>query len=444
VHIYFLALNRTDSITHGFLPAAQRLGARVTLLTDQPDQYEPPSHIAGRTGPKQIRSEPLRADVACADVACAEQARPEQARPERARPEQARPERVVRCDVRNVSAVVGCVAELGRPDAIFTNSDHLQVQAALAATYLGLPAKDWTAALRTKNKALMRRHLAAAGLDTVAMVDISPDDDPAALAAVLPYPCVVKPREGVASEDVVLVEDAGELVRRVTEIRRRRPDDPLVAEEYLDGPLHTLETLGDRDGIQVLGSFRTRLSPPPYFVEHGLDWDPDLPDAVRDDVLRQLAALGVGLGACHTEFVRQGDRARLVEVNYRIIGDQCDLLLAELLDEPLFELVLRAHLGDGVAVRTSSPDGARRRHGRVDYVCAQASGTLRTAPEAQDLNGGPVRLAYRPLRPVGSRIRLTNSNRDYLGVLRAVGDDQPVVDQAVDHFRSAHRWEVRP
>lgn len=410
MRLYILALNRTDSLADGFLPAAERLGADVTLLTNLPEQYEGTAADTYRAGgtwqPGAVR-------------------------------------RVVRCDVRSLSAVIGCIVELGLPDAIFTNSDHLQVQAALAATYFGLPAKDWSAAVRTKNKALMRRHLAAAGLDAVTTVEIGPDPDLDALAAAaLPYPCVLKPREGVASEDVVLVHDSAELVRRVAEIQRRRPNEPFVAEELLDGPLHTLETLGSGQAVRVLGGFRTRLSSPPHFVELGLDWYPDLPDAVRDDVLRQLAALGVGLGACHTEFVRQGDRARLVEVNYRVIGDQCDLLLAELLDEPLFELVLRAHLGDDVT--EPAPRPRRDRHARIDYVCAQASGIFRAAPEAQDRNDGKVILRYRPLRQLGSSVQHSNSNRDYLGVVRAIGEDQPSVDRAVEDFLAGHTWEVRP
>lgn len=36
MRMYLLALNPTDSVTEGFLPAAARLGLDVTILTDQP------------------------------------------------------------------------------------------------------------------------------------------------------------------------------------------------------------------------------------------------------------------------------------------------------------------------------------------------------------------------------------------------------------------------
>ncbi|MEA2313141.1 MAG: hypothetical protein QOE28_3109, partial [Solirubrobacteraceae bacterium] len=148
MQIVFLARNPTDSVTEGFLPAAHRMGAAVALLTDDPD-----AHVRAYAG---------RGDA---------------------------PEAIIPCDVRDPLAVIGAVSGLPRPDAVFSNSDHLQTQAALAASYLRLPGKDWTATLRAKNKALMRRHLADAGLDTVFSAELGPKDDPAILADV-PFPCV--------------------------------------------------------------------------------------------------------------------------------------------------------------------------------------------------------------------------------------------------------------
>jgi biotin carboxylase len=393
VRIIVLAGKPTDSVTDGFLPAARRLGLRVTLLTDQPA-----AHAAAYAGSPSA------------------------------------PADIHHCDVYDARAVVDRISRLGRPDAVFTNSDHLQTQAALAADYLGLPGKDWRATLRAKNKALMRRHLAGSGVDAVYSRALAPDE---AVPENMPYPCVLKPAEGVASEDVFLIADAAELAARVGEVRARRPGQVLVVEEFLAGPLHTLETLGGAAGIRVLGAFRTELSPPPYFVERRMTWLPTPPPTMVAGVLAQLAALGVGLGACHTEFVRQGERVRLVEVNYRIIGDQCDLLLADLLGEPVFEQVLRVHLGEEPA---SPPARAAPRHGLIEWVLADRDGVLTAAPPAHDADG----LAYRPMRAVGDRVALTNTNRDYLGVLRLHGPDAAALAVGAAAFRAARRWEITP
>ncbi|MDX3695459.1 ATP-grasp domain-containing protein [Streptomyces europaeiscabiei] len=396
MRLYLLALNPTDSVTEGFLPAAARLGLDVTILTDQPD-----AHLG--TYPET---------------------------------------EVLQCDVRDYRAVVTRISTHHRPDAVFTNSDHLQTQAALAAHYFGLPGKDWRATLRAKDKGEMRRHLAAAGVDTVWSAEISDTADlTGPLVADAPYPCVVKPREGVASEDVVLVDTAEDLVARGKEILTRRSGATLVVEEYLPGELYTLETLGDGHVRHVLGGFHTELSPPPYFIEERLTFVPAHPEPVVARILAQLDALGVGFGACHTEFVVHDGRARIIEVNYRAIGDQCDLLLAQLLDLPLFEHILRTHLGEPLPAELDiRRDGAAR----LEYPCAERAGTLVAAPAATELHIDGVYLTYRPLRRPGERHELYRTNRDYLGVLRAIGTGQETVDRVVADFLADRRWEIQP
>ncbi|MGW5474664.1 ATP-grasp domain-containing protein [Streptomyces chartreusis] len=391
MRLYLLALNPTDAVSEGFLPAAARLGLDVTVLTDQPAAHR--------------RAHP--------DI------------------------EVLECDVRDFRAVISRVSTHHRPDAVFTNSDHLQTQAALAADYFDLPGKDWRATLRCKDKAEMRRRLTAAGVDTVWSTELT---EPA-LPGDAPYPLVLKPREGVASEDVVLVDGPEELVAHAKEILERRPGAALLVEEYLPGDLFTLETLGDGRVRHVLGGFRTELSPPPFFIEERLTFVPAHPGPVVAQVLEQLDALGVGFGACHTEFVVHSGRARIIEVNYRAIGDQCDLLLARLLEIPLFEHILRTHLGESLPA-----DLGARRDGaaRLDYPCADRAGTLIDAPPATELDVEGAHLTYRPLRPVGERHELYRTNRDYLGVLRATGTDQPAVDRAVAEFLAGRRWEIQP
>ena len=392
--LYLLALNPTDSVTEGFLPAAARLGLPVTVLTDRPGP-----HRAARPGTVAER-----------------------------------------CDVTDVREVVASIGARDAPTAIFSNSDHLQTQTALAAAYFGLPGKDWRVALRVKNKAQMRRHLAAAGIGTVWSAELpagrEPEEPPGT-----PYPCVVKPREGVASEDVVLAADRAGLLRHCAEIRARRGPVALVVEEFLDGELRTLETLGDGRVRHVLGGFRTELSAPPYFVEERMAFDPEPPAGLTRQVLAQLDVLGVGFGACHTEYVAAGGRARLVEVNYRAVGDQCDLLLAGLLGIPLFELILRTHRGEPLpAVLGARRDG----RARLAYPCADRAGTLTAAPAATEVTTGGVTLTYRPLRALGERHAVHHTNRDYLGVVRATGTDQQAVDRAVAGFLAAGRWEITP
>ncbi|MBX6382734.1 MAG: siderophore biosynthesis protein [Microbispora sp.] len=384
MRLYLTTLNPTDSVTGGFLPAAAELGWDVTILTDQPDRY--PGHD------------------------------------------------VVAADVRDPRAVIDAVAAHHRPDVIFSNSDHLQAATALAAEYFGLPGKDWRACVTAKNKALTRRALAA--VEPVRSVRLPPGgpvpDD-------LPYPVVVKPALGVASEDVVLVDGPDALAAAVAEIGERRPGELLVAEEFLDGPLRTLETLGDGGRRRVLGGFATTLGPLPHFVEERLDWRPPDPDHLPH-LSAALDAAGVGFGVCHTEYAVTRDGPRIIEINYRLIGDNCDFLLADLLDVPLHQWILRIHAGEPLSAFDFG--GLRAAYGSVVSIVAERSGTVTAAPADLSLpeTEDGVRLWHRALRAVGDHVEVTGTNRDYLGLVRALGADRASVDAAIDTFGKEHPW----
>jgi biotin carboxylase len=349
----------------------------------------------------------------------------------------------VRCDVWHAGELICAIAGLPRPDAVFSNSDHLQAQTALAAAYFGVPGKDWRSAMRAKNKSLMRHRMAETGIEQVSAAEIRRDTRHPLRH--LAFPVVLKPATGVASEDVVLVDGPDELAARCTRIFARRPGETLLAEEYLPGDLHTLETLGDGVTMWVLGGFRTRLSPPPFFIEERLTWETPVPQVARGHVLHALAGLGATFGACHTEYVLDAGRGpALIELNDRMIGDHCDFLLSDLLGVDLFEAVLRVHLGERLPAGAPPQPTPGRAHAVVDYVVADRPGVLTAVPP-----GGPrataepgVMLSCRPLRAVGDRIAVTNTNRDYLGVITAIGAESAAVELSVATVRTTGGWEI--
>ena len=53
-------------------------------------------------------------------------------------------------------------------------------------------------------------------------------------------------------------------------------------------------------------------------------------------------------------------------------------------------------------------------------------------------------LSYWPIRNIGDRIELTRANRDYLGVISAIGAQPTAVEFSVAAMRAAGRWEIRP
>lgn len=420
MRLYLVASKPTDAVTHGFLPAAARLGLDVTVLTDQPAAH-------GRAYADRGGHVPTLAG----------------------QPGQYSPPWIEHCDVWDHRALIAALTALPAGDGLFSNSDHLQTQTALAADYLGLPGKDWRSALRAKHKPLMRRTLARAGIEHVRVTEIRAatlhnGGDPLGAGraghAKNDYPVVLKPADGVASEAVVLATHADELRWHCADYFRHHPDGILMAEEFLPGTLRTMETLSDGVTRWVLGGFRTTVSPPPFFAEERLDWDPPAP-ADQDHVTRALDALGVSFGACHTEYM-SGEKTRLIEVNDRAIGDHCEFLLAHLTGLPLFELILGVYLGERLPETPPAPPPGRE-HAAADYLFAQRPGTLFEAPPAARQDRAGVSVAHWPLTRAGDEIAVTGTNRDYLGVICASGPDQAAVDDAVRGLRPALDYRIR-
>jgi biotin carboxylase len=416
VRLTLVASKPTDSVVFGFLPAAASLGLDVTLLTDKPEEHE--QAIA------RSRFQPRPGCVPAQDALTPAVG-------------------IVACDVWDARPLIGAITALPAQDGVFTNSDHLQTQTALAAAYAGLPGKDWRSALRAKNKPLMRRRLAQAGVEHVSATEIRPDTRHPVSG--LSYPLVLKPSEGVASEDVILVRDPDELARQCALTFARRPGETLVAEQYLPGGLRTLETLGDGSSTWVLGGFRTTLSPLPFFIEERLTWDAPsaqaaaAPEAAVGHVTGALTALGATFGACHTEYVVGPEGPALIEVNDRVIGDHCDFVLSDILGVDLFELILRRYLGEPLPPGPPPRPRADRAHAVVDYVIADRPGVLTGVPPAGPAQAAEpgVMLSYRPLRENGDRVTVTGTNRDYLGVITAIGAEPAAVERSVAALRAA-------
>lgn len=390
----------TDAVNHGFLPAARALGLPVVLVTDQAEEHH--RYFS-------------QADLP------------------------AYPDEILGCDVFNPLAVLDLLEQRGQPLAVFSNSDHLQTVTALVADYFGLPGKDWRICYRAKNKAAMRAWSQARGVPAPWFRELATRDDLQEALPEVPFPAVVKPREGVASRDVALVQNSEELRAYGEQFWQRHPGQALLLEAYLDGPLYTLETLGDGKNFTVLGGFRVELSPPPYFVERRAEWQAEPDSELLAAMAEQVRAFGVQFGACHTEFVLTANGPRLIEINYRSVGDGRELLLNRMLGFPLFETILRLHLGEPLPALAPAP-----RHALIEYLVASRGGQILHAPAActESLSAGE--LNFQPLRLAGERLELSQSNKDYLGMIKAFGEDPTELRTRVAGLAKAllPAWEI--
>jgi biotin carboxylase len=323
-------------------------------------------------------------------------------------------------------------------DAVVAVDDRGVVVAAEAGARLGFPHSPPDAVAATRDKAEMRRRLAAG---EVPQPRFGSDADATG------FPCVVKPTGLSGSQGVIRCDTPEEL-----EAARARIaafwDGPVLVEEFVPGLEVALEGLL-RDGqLEVLAVFdKPDPLDGPYFEETIYVTPSRLPGATLDLVAgaseRAARAIGLTEGPVHAE-VRVHDaalrprddrgpevgrgrsseaRARVIEVAARSIGGLCARTLRFGAGISLEEVILRHALGlplDGLA--------RERAAAGVMMLPIPRRGTLvevRGRDEALAVDGVVgLEITIPPGREV---VPLPEGDR-YLGFLFARGDDPARVE----------------
>lgn len=250
-------------------------------------------------------------------------------------------------DVRDLPAAVLRAARDWRADGILTFSERVVHLAAEVARRLGLPANPAPVHRLLSDKLAQREALRLAGVDALPVRRIAgPDDLGPALAGVGP-PAVLKPAVGMGSLAVFRVGGAEELERAYREGVEQYGRDPRVAgrpplfllERELAGvrwhpdpriaDYSSVDSLVGRGRIVHLAILdKLPLAAP--FRETGDIAPSTLPERRRRELLDlaecAIRALGIELGAVHTEIKLTPDGPRILEVNGRCSGPVPNLL----------------------------------------------------------------------------------------------------------------------
>ena len=271
-------------------------------------------------------------------------------------------------DLRRPQAAAEAIAALAeeRPlDAVVAVDDQGVRVAALAAERLGLPGNPPEAAAATRDKAVMRRALAAAGVPQPEHRTVGPSDDAAAIAAEVGLPCVVKPLSLSASRGVIRADDpeaaaaAAARVRAILAEAGEDPEGPLLIERYVPGAEAAVEGLLRAGSLEPLAVFdKPDPLEGPYFEETIFTTPSRLPVEIVAAVDRTTAdagaALGLREGPVHAELRIDDERVWTLELAARSIGGLCSRSLRFGVGMSLEELILRHALGlplDDLAAR---------------------------------------------------------------------------------------------
>ncbi|MHB8575962.1 MAG: ATP-grasp domain-containing protein, partial [Dehalococcoidia bacterium] len=233
--------------------------------------------------------------------------------------------------------------------------------AAWASERLGLPHNPTDAVAATRNKALLRRCLAEAGIPSPEYRVVNITDIAAGLDQTISFPCVVKPLSLSGSRGVIRANDAGELQAAIERIRSilTQPESlaecgdaapEVLVESYIPGDEVAVEGLLTDGTLHVLAIF-DKPDPlvGPFFEETIYVTPSRLSSELQKDVIdiaaRSAAALGLRDGPLHAELRLNERGAFPVDVAARSIGGLCSRTLSFGTGMSLEEIILRHAVG---------------------------------------------------------------------------------------------------
>ncbi len=288
-------------------------------------------------------------------------------------------------------------------DAVVPVDDLTTVVGAAIAQALGLRANPVAAVSTTRNKLRMRQRLAQAGVPSPPFTSFGLDEDPAAAARRVPYPCVLKPLVLSASRGVIRADDETEFAAAFERIAAilAAPDvselgpgiDRILVEGFIPGREVALEGLLDGGALKTLALFdKPDPLDGPFFEETIYVTPSRLPDTVQA-VIRECAAqaaeaLGLFDGPVHAEIRVDPDGPQpdpvIVEIAARSIGGLCSRTLSFGTGMSLEEIILRHALGLPIA----SLERERRAAG-VMMIPIPGRGTLEDVEGLEDARAVP-------------------------------------------------------
>ena len=235
-----------------------------------------------------------------------------------------------------VAAVIALADRIGRPSRLVGTLEELQVPLAVARERLGIHGLGAEAAANFRDKARMKRVLAAAGLPCARHRLAPSTAEATAFAAEVGYPLVVKPPAGAGARNTFRVDDAAQLEATLA-AAPPSAREPVLLEEFITGEEHSF------DAVVVDGQPRwhsiSRYMPGPLEVLRTawIQWCVVLPRdiagpeyaPIRDAGFAALDRLGLSTGLAHMEwFKTPGGGVAISEVGARPPGAQFTSLLS--------------------------------------------------------------------------------------------------------------------
>ncbi len=323
--------------------------------------------------------------------------------------------------------------------AVVGVDDDTAIVAAAIAQKLGLKGNPIHAVTAARDKHQQRELLAKAGVPIPRFMLRTLDEDPAAIARTITYPCVLKPLRLSASRGVIRANNAQSFVEAHGRLKAivSEPGAAFLIEEFIPGYEVAVEGLVINRRLHVLALFD---KPDPLdgpFFEETIYVTPStvpagLQTAIKDCADRAVRALGITDGPVHAELRYNENGPWLIELAARPIGGRCSAVL-RFGDQKisLEEIILRHALGMPI------PSLAREHLAAgVMMIPIPGAGTLQEVRGAAEAKQVPLIEDVQITAHPGEQLIPFPEGSRYPGFIFARGETAAAVETAL---REAHR-----
>jgi biotin carboxylase len=198
------------------------------------------------------------------------------------------------------------VAKEFKVDGVIGICSELSVRTVSWVTgQLGLPGLKYDAAVAATDKAVMRTRFKQAGLPSPEFAKVTTLKEARETILNLGLPVVMKPTDSSGSRGVTKIEDLSALESSFTQAKAASHSGDIIVEQFMEGTEMTVEGLSSGGKHRILAMSDKKRIPFPYCVSIDLTYPPHFSreslDKTRDLIISALDALGINMGASHSE-----------------------------------------------------------------------------------------------------------------------------------------------
>jgi len=162
-------------------------------------------------------------------------------------------------------------------------------------------------------------------------------------------PLVLKIPDSTGSKDVYKVHTYNRYEATLSEIRKDYPDEPVLAEKYLEGPQYLVETVTVDGKVNIVAIVEQKITFTGRFIVTGYKIITDMENnyyrSLKEAAVSIIDRHGLKDGPCHLEIRYAENEWKLIEANPRISGGAMNLFIETAYGINLVKETLKFALG---------------------------------------------------------------------------------------------------